>query len=381
MSFKKIVSQERAIRILQGTIKKERIPSAFLFIGEPYIGKTTTAIEYAKALNCLNNDNFDSCDSCQSCKKIEKGIHPDLKIITAEKDTIIIDDIRDLEEFVSLQSLEGKYKVVIIKNAEKMNQYAANAMLKTLEEPPPNTVLILTCQNIDALPEALVSRTFKVFFNPLSKEAIRRFINNNQTLCYSDKIPSCHSDKIPFCHSDKTSPCHSERSEESPPSSIIGMSSFGLNLSTTPQGIENLGVTKSKSEREESLKEELIKFAMGRPGLFISMDILRKIQDFKETLNFNKIKKSPWKHNEDLKWWLDFVFIMLRDRICQKLFGDTTTTYFSFEKSFYREDITLEELFICYEQLQNIRKNVDLNLNKSILWNYINQIMRRVLNE
>ena len=381
MSFKKIVSQERAIRILQGTIKKERIPSAFLFIGEPYIGKTTTAIEYAKALNCLNNDNFDSCDSCQSCKKIEKGIHPDLKIITAEKDTIIIDDIRDLEEFVSLQSLEGKYKVVIIKNAEKMNQYAANAMLKTLEEPPPNTVLILTCQNIDALPEALVSRTFKVFFNPLSKEAIRRFINNNQTLCYSDKIPSCHSDKIPFCHSDKTSPCHSERSEESPPSSIIGMSSFGLNLSTTPQGIENLGVTKSKSEREESLKEELIKFAMGRPGLFISMDILRKIQDFKETLNFNKIKKSPWKHNEDLKWWLDFVFIMLRDRICQKLFGDTTTTYFSFKKSFYREDITLEELFICYEQLQNIRKNVDLNLNKSILWNYINQIMRRVLNE
>ena len=381
MSFKKIVSQERAIRILQGTIKKERIPSAFLFIGEPYIGKTTTAIEYAKALNCLNNDNFDSCDSCQSCKKIEKGIHPDLKIITAEKDTIIIDDIRDLEEFVSLQSLEGKYKVVIVKNAEKMNQYAANAMLKTLEEPPPNTVLILTCQNIDALPEALVSRTFKVFFNPLSKEAIRRFINNNQTLCYSDKIPSCHSDKIPFCHSDKTSPCHSERSEESPPSSIIGMSSFGLNLSTTPQGIENLGVTKSKSEREESLKEELIKFAMGRPGLFISMDILRKIQDFKETLNFNKIKKSPWKHNEDLKWWLDFVFIMLRDRICQKLFGDTTTTYFSFKKSFYREDITLEELFICYEQLQNIRKNVDLNLNKSILWNYINQIMRRVLNE
>ena len=381
MSFKKIVSQERAIRILQGTIKKERIPSAFLFIGEPYIGKTTTAIEYAKALNCLNNDNFDSCDSCQSCKKIEKGIHPDLKIITAEKDTIIIDDIRDLEEFVSLQSLEGKYKVVIVKNAEKMNQYAANAMLKTLEEPPPNTVLILTCQNIDALPEALVSRTFKVFFNPLSKEAIRRFINNNQTLCYSDKIPSCHSDKIPFCHSDKTSPCHSERSEESPPSSIIGMSFFGLHLSTTPQGIENLGVTKSKSEREESLKEELIKFAMGRPGLFISMDILRKIQDFKETLNFNKIKKSPWKHNEDLKWWLDFVFIMLRDRICQKLFGDTTTTYFSFEKSFYREDITLEELFICYEQLQNIRKNVDLNLNKSILWNYINQIMRRVLNE
>ena len=381
MSFKKIISQERAIRILQGTIKKERIPSAFLFIGEPYIGKTTTAIEYAKALNCLNNDNFDSCDSCQSCKKIEKGIHPDLKIITAEKDTIIIDDIRDLEEFVSLQSLEGKYKVVIIKNAEKMNQYAANAMLKTLEEPPPNTVLILTCQNIDALPEALVSRTFKVFFNPLSKEAIRRFINNNQTLCYSDKIPSCHSDKIPFCHSDKTSPCHSERSEESPPSSIIGMSSFGLHLSTTPQGIENLGVTKSKSEREESLKEELIKFAMGRPGLFISMDILRKIQDFKETLNFNKIKKSPWKHNEDLKWWLDFFFIILRDRICQKLFGDTTTTYFSFEKSFYREDITLEELFICYEQLQNIRKNVDLNLNKSILWNYINQIMRRVLNE
>ncbi|ODA44276.1 DNA polymerase III delta prime subunit [Thermodesulfovibrio sp. N1] len=365
MSFKKIVSQERAIRVLQGTIKKERIPSAFLFIGEPYIGKTTTAIEYAKALNCLDNDNFDSCDFCKSCKKIEKGIHPDLKVVTAEKDTITIDNIRDLEEFVSLQSLEGKYKVVIVKNADKMNQYAANAMLKTLEEPPPNTVLILTCENIDALPEPLVSRTFKVFFNPLSKEAISRLIDEKQILCNSDILPSCHS----------------ERSEESLPFNIIGMSSFGLHLRTTPQSIESLEITLSKGEGEESLKEELIKFSMGRPGLFISMDILRKIKDFKETLNFNKIKKSPWKHNEDLKWWLDFVFIMLRDRICQKLFGDKITTYFSFEKSFYREEITLEELFICYDQLQNIRKNVDLNLNKSILWNYINQIMRRVLNE
>ena len=360
MSFKKIISQERAIRILQGTIKKERIPSAFLFIGEPYIGKTTTAIEYAKALNCLKNENFDSCDSCKSCRKIEKGIHPDIKIVTAEKDTITIDNIRDLEEFVSLGSLESKYKVVIIKNADKMNQYSANAMLKTLEEPPPNTVLILTCENISSLPEPLVSRTFKVFFNPLSKEAIRKFIDENQILCHYDTLPSCHSKILPSCHSN-TLPSSNSDILSSRHSDILPF--------------------RHSEQSEESLKEEIVNFSMGRPGFFISMDILRKIKDFKETLNFNKIKKSPWKHNEDLKWWLDFAFIMLRDRICQKLFGNQIKTYFSFEKSFYRDEITLEELFICFEQLQNIRKNVDLNLNKSILWNYINQIMRRVLNE
>ena len=165
MSFKQIVSQQNAIKLLKGTLERNRVPGAFLFIGEPFIGKTTTALEYAKALNCYKINDYESCDNCISCKKIEKGIHPDFKKISVDKDFITIENIRDIEEFLSLQTLEGKYKVVILKNAEKLNKSAANAFLKTLEEPPPNSILILTCENVDALPEPLVSRTFKVYFN------------------------------------------------------------------------------------------------------------------------------------------------------------------------------------------------------------------------
>lgn len=310
MGFSRIVSQENAVKILRGTLKKGRIPSAFIFSGDPLVGKTTTAIEYAKALNCHNSEQNDSCDKCLSCKKIERGLHPDLKIISPEKDTIIVDNIKALEEFVSLSPLEGKYKVAIIKNAEKLNIFAANAMLKTLEEPPPNTVTILTCENIDTLPEALISRAFKVYFKPLSREALEKMID-------------------------------------------------------------------LKLERDK--KEEIVKFSMGRPGFFLSIDILKKIQTFRETVTMKKIKRAPWKDNEEVRWWLDFLFILIRDMICFKILNDNSKLYFKLNGNF--GELSFEEIFIYYRELQEIRKNIDLNLNRSILWNYVEKILRRMLNE
>lgn len=311
MSFKRIVSQERVIKLLKGTINKGRIPGAFIFSGDPLIGKTTTAIEYAKALNCQLLEDNDSCDSCPSCKKIDRGIHPDFKIIKAEKDTITVENIRELEEFVSLSPLEGKYKVVIVKNAEKLNQYAANAMLKTLEEPPPSTLIILTCENVDILPEALVSRAFKVHFTPLSREAVEKLIESS---------------------------------------------------------IDN---------RAE--KNQIIKFSMGRPGFFLSMDILKRLELFKDTLWLKRQRKSPWKDNEEIRLWLDFLFIFLRDMICFKILYEKTNLYFEIKDAGGK--ISLEQLFTYYDKLQNIRKNIDLNLNKSILWNYCDKILRRLLDE
>lgn len=306
MSFKNIVAQENVIKLLKGTLHRNRVPGAFLFIGEPFIGKTTTALEYVKALNCYNPENADSCDNCISCRKIEKGIHPDFKKVIVDKDVITVENIREIEEFLSLQPLEGKYKVVILKNAEKMNKSAANAFLKTLEEPPTNTVIILTCENVDALPEPFVSRTFKVYFKPLSVDAIKNFINF------------------------------------------------------------------------ENINQQLIKLSMGRPGIFDSVDLSEKIQFFIDSLKMTKFKKSPWKDNEELKLWLDLFFIVLRDKICKNIIGSGCYQYLKIN---FNENLSFDDLFILYDKLQEIRRNTELNLNKAILWNYISNLLRGVVNE
>lgn len=305
MGFSEITSQERALRVLQGTLRTKRIPNAFLFIGDPYIGKTRAAVVYAKALNCYNSE-IDACDICISCKKIEQGIHPDVKILAPEKNTITVDSIREVEEFVSFRPLEGKYKVVIIKEAHKMNNAAANAFLKTVEEPPIDTVIILICENIFGLPEPLISRCFKLYFTPLPTKKVKEILPD--------------------------------------------------------------------------VEDGVIRIIMGKPGLFTSRDILKEIQWFNSTLKniIEKNKKSPWKDNEEVKWWIDLLCIFLRDCIVRIFLkgssnGNFISSYCSILPTDFKlkKGVSLEHLFELYGELQNIKKSIDLNLNKSIVWNYV----------
>lgn len=307
MDFNFIKFHKRAIKILNGTLHTGKIPNAFLFIGDPYLGKFETALAYAKALNChKSTGNIEYCKECPSCKKIEKGIHPDIKIVEPERDILTINTIREIEEFISYLPLESKYKVVILKESHKMNTAAANSFLKTLEEPPLNTTIILICENVYSLPEPLVSRCFKIYFSPLPKEVIKKVIPDSEN------------------------------------------------------------------------KNLIINLLMGRPGLYISRDILKDIKWFKQSLNEREIKKSPWKDNEEIKLWIDIFFVFLRDTIKNKF----TTKGEQFIQLDYKldEEITLEDLFVLFDKIQEIRKNIDLNLNKSIVWNYIEKMLRGVKN-
>lgn len=301
MGFNKIISQEKAVKLLKGTLKTKKIPNAFLFIGDSYIGKTETAFAYARAVNCLNPNDYDCCNICPSCKKIDLGVHPDVKIVVPEKDVITVSNIREVEEFVFFKPLEGKYKVVIVKEAHKMNAASANAFLKTVEEPPLDTTIILICENIHSLPEPLISRCFKIHFTPLSTDAVRKII---------PEIPE---------------------------------------------------------------KENFIRIIMGRPGFFVSKNILKDIQWFADTLkNINDKKKSLWKENEEIKWWIDFLCIFLRDQLVQNLKKNSYTFCPILPLNFrLKKGVTVEQIFDFYEELQKVRRNIDLNLNKSIVWNYL----------
>ena len=178
MALKDIIGQEKAINILLGTLSQNRIPSSYLFAGESGIGKKFTAVNFAKTLNCLNSQPSDCCDECPSCKKIDSQTHPDFMMVTPEKSEIRVEEVRAIEEALSFAPYEGKRKVVIVDEAEAMNASAANAFLKTLEEPPPQSIIILIASSPERLPETIRSRCSRVNFLPLSAARCEEVIKN-----------------------------------------------------------------------------------------------------------------------------------------------------------------------------------------------------------
>ncbi len=175
MSFKKVLGQERQIQILKNAIHNKRVPHAYLFVGIEGIGKKLTALAMAKALNC-NNYQLDSCGQCHSCEKIDLNNHLDVNILEPDGDVIKIDQIRGLKEELHYKSFEGGKKVYIINNAEKINLQAANALLKVLEEPSKNSVLILIAANDCQLLPTIISRCQKLKFQPMPSDLIAKII-------------------------------------------------------------------------------------------------------------------------------------------------------------------------------------------------------------
>ena len=181
MAFKNIVGQNRALEILQGNITQKRVAHAYLFEGDKGVGKYLAAKQLAKALNCLKNTvskaEPDSCDRCHSCIRIDKKSHPDVLEIQAEDGgQIKVDTIRGLEEFLSFKPFEGRWKVVLIDDADLMNVSAANAFLKTLEEPPGQSMMVLVSNKAQALLETIISRCRRVHFNPLPFEDFKQLL-------------------------------------------------------------------------------------------------------------------------------------------------------------------------------------------------------------
>ena len=167
MSFSQIVGQERAKRFLAQVMAREKIPHAYLFTGIPGIGKTTTAMALAMALNCQEPVSGDACGHCVSCRQMMSGNFPDFLSIRPEGKNIKINQIRDLNRKLSFAPVSGKYRVIVLYQAETMTTEAANSLLKTLEEPPPGNILVLkVTEPLDLLP-TIVSRCQRVPFQPL----------------------------------------------------------------------------------------------------------------------------------------------------------------------------------------------------------------------
>jgi len=176
MSFKDIQGQDRAIGLLRRALDRDKVHHAYLFTGPDGIGKKKTALEMAKALNCLQPSPEGGCGSCTSCLNIEKNCHPDLVHLKPEKNQITIDQIRELEDQLAYPPFGGRYRLILLDKASDLNVWAANAFLKTLEEPPSGNIFVLLVNDPGELLPTLVSRCLPLNFNPLSLDLISRLL-------------------------------------------------------------------------------------------------------------------------------------------------------------------------------------------------------------
>ena len=181
MAFSDILGQENAIRVLQSALRQNRVPQAYLFSGYDGVGKKLTALTLAKALNCKALHD-DACDRCASCHKITIASHPDVRVIEPDGQFIKIDQIRELQRDAGLKAFEGKCKVYIIDQADAMRPEAANALLKTLEEPSAACVIILVTANVYALLPTVISRCQFVRFVSLGVDKLATLLQQRNKL-------------------------------------------------------------------------------------------------------------------------------------------------------------------------------------------------------
>ena len=174
-TFDTLLGQEHIEKILKNQLATGTTGHAYLFCGTRGTGKTTTARLLAKALNCTAESGEKPCGVCPSCRAIAEGSFVDVMEIDAASNRGV-DDIRELRETVNFPPIQGKYKVYIIDEAHMLTKEAANAFLKTLEEPPANVVFILATTEPEKLPSTILSRCLRLDFRRVSEEVMfKRF--------------------------------------------------------------------------------------------------------------------------------------------------------------------------------------------------------------
>ncbi len=177
MSFSRIKKQDLAVELIRRTLRRGKVPHAWLFTGPVGTGKEEAALEFAKALNCETRapGEVEPCDHCESCGLIDAGRHPDVRRLEPEGKggRIRIEAVRALQRELAFKPYQGKKKVWIIAGAETMTEDAANCLLKTLEEPPADSHLVLVCARPEQLLPTVLSRCRQVTFAALDPEELK----------------------------------------------------------------------------------------------------------------------------------------------------------------------------------------------------------------
>lgn len=179
--FKDIVGNEQIIEHLQNAISMGKVSHAYIINGPQLSGKMMIAEAFARALQC-EKEGTDGCGECKSCHQADDHNHPDIIYVSHEKpNNISVDDIRtQLNNDIVIKPYSSKYKIYIVDEAEKMNQQAQNALLKTIEEPPAYAVIMLLTTNADSFLQTIRSRCITLNMKSVKDEVIKAYLMNEK---------------------------------------------------------------------------------------------------------------------------------------------------------------------------------------------------------
>ncbi len=183
MPFSDIIGHEKQLESLRWALEKDRLHHAYLFLGPEGVGKRAVALSLAMAIQCREKEG-DSCGGCADCVQVRGGNHPDVRVVgplTGKKE-ITIQQVRELEKELSYRAFSGRKKIAIVDPAFLMNFSAQNALLKTLEEPPKDSLLILVSTSTGGLLPTLLSRCLRLSFAPLPAGIVASFLATQKGL-------------------------------------------------------------------------------------------------------------------------------------------------------------------------------------------------------
>jgi DNA polymerase-3 subunit delta' len=179
--FATLVGNERNKEILRRLLRNDRLAATLIFAGPDGVGKRQFALTLAKAANCARavDGAFDSCDECPACKRVDAGSHGDVRTIRPDGTYIKVAQARELSAEIQFRPFEGRHRFFIIDEADRLREEAANALLKTLEEPPANSSVILITARPDSLLPTILSRSQRLTFAPLSISEMETYLAAN----------------------------------------------------------------------------------------------------------------------------------------------------------------------------------------------------------
>ena len=176
--MREVVGNKQARALLERAITDGSVSHAYLLVGPDQIGKTTLALEFARLLQCTGRaaDDTEACGVCAACRKTAHGTHPDVSVLEppAGKQWLPVEQVRELLRTAYLAPYEGRWRIFVLPNVERLRAESVNALLKTLEEPPPGVLLLLTSTEPEQLLPTVTSRCQVVSLHPLAPEEIAR---------------------------------------------------------------------------------------------------------------------------------------------------------------------------------------------------------------
>jgi DNA polymerase-3 subunit gamma/tau len=169
MTFEEMIGQKAIVQTLRNAIKNNRVAQAYIFSGMRGVGKTTAARILAKALNCQQGPTPTPCNKCENCREVNEDRSIDVFEIDGASHTGV-DDVRSLRDGLKYKPINSRNKIIIIDEVHMLSKSAFNALLKTLEEPPPNTIFIFATTEFHKIPATISSRCQHFEFKKISRK-------------------------------------------------------------------------------------------------------------------------------------------------------------------------------------------------------------------